>query len=98
MPDSVELQLSVCKECVAWCLQEKRTFLRQRLETRLVRLQLQEKKYVDALKKIQELVLEVKKLDDKPLLVEIHVTTPPKLHGKTQGFEQLWHQKGPLHT
>jgi 26S proteasome regulatory subunit N6 len=74
VPDSVELQLSVCKECVAWCLQEKRTFLRQRLETRLVRLQLQEKKYVDALKKIQELVLEVKKLDDKPLLVEIHVT------------------------
>ena len=74
VPDSVQLQLNVCTECVAWCKSEKRTFLRQRLETRLVRLLLQQKQYVEALKKIQELVLEVKKLDDKPLLVEIHVT------------------------
>ena len=74
VPDSLSLQLEVCQDCVQWCADQKRTFLRQRLETRLVQLQLKVEQFTEALTKIQALVLEVKKIDDKPLLVEIHLT------------------------
>ena len=74
VPDSVAIQFEVCTDCVIWCTEQKRTFLRQRLETRLVQLQLKTERFTEALTKIGDLVAEVKKIDDKPLLVEIHLT------------------------
>jgi len=53
---------------------KKRTFLRQRLQARLVDLMLKKKNFGDALDLIKTLVLEVKKVDDKALLVDIHLT------------------------
>ena len=73
-PDSLGAQLSLCKEAVEWCTQEKRTFLRQRLQTRLVDLLLKHSEYADALELIKTLIMEVKKIDDKLMLVEIHLT------------------------
>jgi len=71
--NSQALQIEMCIECVAWCKSEKRTFLRHRVETRLAGLYLQVVKYQEALDLLTRLLGEVKKLDDKLLLVEIHL-------------------------
>ena len=67
------LQVAICEECVSWCHLEKRTFLRHRVEIRLAVLFLDQGKYQNALDVIHGLHSEVKKLDDKLLLVEILV-------------------------
>lgn len=72
-PNSTELQIEMCMDCIQWCKGEKRTFLRQRVETRLAGLYLQESKYQEALELLTKLLVEVKKLDDKLLLLEIHL-------------------------
>jgi 26S proteasome regulatory subunit N6 len=43
------LQLEVCKEQVEWAKQEKRTFLRQRIEARLANLYLDIRDFTAAL-------------------------------------------------
>jgi 26S proteasome regulatory subunit N6 len=73
IPGSSSLQVEMCRDCIEWCKGEKRTFLRQRVETRLAALLLTEKNYAEALDILTKLLAEVKKLDDKMLLVEIHL-------------------------
>lgn len=73
VPGSDDLQVELCKEQVAWAKEEKRTFLRHRVELRLSTLYLEKKAFQDALKLIGALAFEVKKLDDKLLLVDIHL-------------------------
>lgn len=70
---SVELQFELCHETIQWCKEEKRTFLRQRLEGRLAALYLANQKYSDALSVINGLLREVKRLDDKAHLLEIQL-------------------------
>ena len=72
VPGFDDLQVELCKEQVAWARAEKRTFLRHRVELRLSGLYLDMKSFQDALKLIGQLAFEVKKLDDKLLLVDIH--------------------------
>ncbi len=71
--DSLYSQILVSEECRDWCRYEKRTFLRHRVELRLSTLYLESKLFQKALGLLQELHYEVKKLDDKQLLVEILV-------------------------
>jgi 26S proteasome regulatory subunit N6 len=66
-------QIAMCLECIQWCEGEKRTFLRRRVETRLCQLYLNEKKFEAGLALLATLLRDVKKLDDKLLLVEIHM-------------------------
>ncbi|KAK9808971.1 hypothetical protein WJX72_007193 [[Myrmecia] bisecta] len=73
VPGSTALQLEVCKEQVEWARSEKRTFLRQRIEARLANLYLDTKEFPAALSLIGKLLTEVKRLDDKLLLVDIHL-------------------------
>lgn len=73
VPDSTQLQLRLCKEQVEWAREQKRTFLKQRIELRLATLHLEDKSYQASLELISELAREVKKLDDKLLLVDIHL-------------------------
>lgn len=73
VPDSTQLQLEVCKEQVEWAKSEKRTFLRQRIEARLANLYLGSKDFSAALALISRLLSEVKRLDDKLLLLDIHL-------------------------
>lgn len=68
-----QLQISMCRDCIAWCKAEKRTFLRQRVETRLSGLLVDVEGYVEAMELLSRLSSDVKKLDDKLLLVEIHL-------------------------
>lgn len=35
VPDSLVIQVELCKDVVEWCKQEKRTFLRQRIEAKV---------------------------------------------------------------
>lgn len=71
IPNSTALQLELCKEMVEWTKREKRTFLRQRVETRLAALYMDVHDYQTALALITGLVREVRRLDDKLLLVDI---------------------------
>ena len=74
-----ELQVELCQEQIAWSKKEKRTFLRHRVELRLAALYLKSRRYTDSLRIISSLAREVKKLDDKLLLVDIHLVES-KIH------------------
>ena len=71
IPNSTAVQIQLCKDSIEWCREVKRTFLRQRIESRLASLLLQQKDYKPALILISGLIKEVKKIDDKLLMVEI---------------------------
>lgn len=73
IPNSQGLQIKLCEETISWCQEEKRTFLKQRLETKIAQLYLESGRYKEALDTLQVLLKEVKKLDDKLQLVEIQV-------------------------
>lgn len=73
IPNSTDTLVEVCQEQAAWATSEKRTFLRQRIDIKLSSLYYSTKKYKPALELLSSLIREVKKLDDKVLLVEIHV-------------------------
>lgn len=79
IPGTSELQISLCREMVEWTRAEKRTFLRQRVEARLAALLMESKEYADALALLTNLVREVRRLDDKLLLVDIDLLES-KLH------------------
>ena len=65
--------VELCKECIEWAKEDKRTFLRQALESRLVALYIDSKLYTEALQLGSRLVKELKKLDDKALLMEVQL-------------------------
>ena len=73
IPDTLKIQLELVEETIKWCNQENNNFLRQRLETRLALLYFQASQYKDSLELLSSLLSEVRKLDDKQLLVEIQL-------------------------
>ncbi|XP_074320351.1 26S proteasome non-ATPase regulatory subunit 11 homolog [Silene latifolia] len=79
IPNTNELQITLCKEMVQWTRDEKRTFLRQRVEARLASLLMETQEYSEALALLAGLVKEVRRLDDKLLLVDIELLES-KLH------------------
>merc|ERR1719460_1622041 len=71
--DSGENEVQLCKECIEWAKEERRTFLRQSLESRLIGLYYDANRFKDALALGGTLLKELKKLDDKNLLVEVQL-------------------------
>jgi len=69
----LDTQLQLCEESIIWARETKRNFLRQRIETRLAALLIEAHRYTQAGDLINSLVKEVKRLDDKLLLVEIQL-------------------------
>ncbi|CAF0789637.1 unnamed protein product [Rotaria sordida] len=66
-------EVSLCQENIEWAKSENRTFLRQDLEARLVALYYDTHRYNEALTLGSQLLKELKKLDDKQLLVEVQL-------------------------
>lgn len=83
IPNSLETQITVTKSCIEWAVSEKRSFLRQNLETRLVSLYMQKQSYYDALTLINGLLKELKRLDDKLVLVEVQLLESKVYHALT---------------
>lgn len=75
-----ELQVALCKEQAEWARKEKRTFLRHRVEARLAALQLEGGEYRPCLSLLSGLLQEVRKLDDKLLLVDLHLVESKAHH------------------
>lgn len=73
IPDTLDSQIAVIKSCIDWAVSERRSFLRQNLETRLVGIHMQKQSYYDALTLINSLLRELKRLDDKLVLVEVQL-------------------------
>ncbi|CDR48069.1 RHTO0S16e00606g1_1 [Rhodotorula toruloides] len=73
IPGSTQVQIDAVKESAEWAKGEKRIFLKQNLETRLVALYIDNQNYKDALSLINSLLRELKKLDDKMILTEVHL-------------------------
>merc|ERR1719293_614032 len=78
--DSGENEVQLCKECIEWAKEERRTFLRQSLESRLIGLYYDTNRYKDALALGGTLLKELKKLDDKNLLVEVQLLESKTYH------------------
>ena len=68
-----EQQEQATRSILDWCLKQKRSFLRQRVEAKLASILYKQKKYAEALRICDALLHELKKLDDKQLLVETHL-------------------------
>merc|ERR1712012_248038 len=73
-------EVQLCKECIEWAKEEKRTSLRQSLESRLVGLYFETERYQEALALGSALLKELKKLDDKNLLVEVQLLESKTYH------------------
>nr|MBE5727098.1 regulatory particle non-ATPase 6 [Cucujiformia]NVI77779.1 regulatory particle non-ATPase 6 [Cucujiformia]NVI77810.1 regulatory particle non-ATPase 6 [Cucujiformia]NVI77844.1 regulatory particle non-ATPase 6 [Cucujiformia] len=68
------------KDCIEWAKEERRTFLRQSLEARLVALYFDTGMFAEALTLGSTLLKELKKLDDKNLLVEVQLLESKTYH------------------
>ncbi|KAI1005827.1 putative 26S proteasome regulatory subunit [Podosphaera aphanis] len=73
IPNTTDIHISVTKSCIEWATSERRGFLRQNLEVRLVNLYILKSSYYDALSLINSLLKELKRLDDKLVLVEVQL-------------------------
>ncbi|KAG7094074.1 hypothetical protein E1B28_007694 [Marasmius oreades] len=73
IPGSQDVQMTTLKENIEWAKREKRVFLKHSLETRLASLQLEVQQYKPALALIDSLLTELRRLDDKMILTEVHL-------------------------
>eukprot|EP00055_Hartaetosiga_balthica_P003160 m.6712 g.6712 ORF g.6712 m.6712 type:complete len:414 (+) comp2641_c0_seq1:48-1289(+) len=70
---TAEEKVEMCQSCIDWAKEKKRSFLRQALEVRLISLHLDAEEFQDCLAAIKPLLNELKKLDDRQLLMEVHL-------------------------
>mmetsp|Transcript_53322 Transcript_53322/g.79236 ORF Transcript_53322/g.79236 Transcript_53322/m.79236 type:complete len:488 (+) Transcript_53322:73-1536(+) len=80
-PKELDMQAQICRNIISWCREEKRTFLRQRVEAKLASVLFARCEYGLALSLVDALLVELKKLDDKQLLVETHLVEAKIHHG-----------------
>ncbi|CAO1631474.1 unnamed protein product [Jaminaea pallidilutea] len=73
IPESTDIQIDTIRENIEWARSSRRIFLSQNLETRLIALYYETRRYREALPLIESLLRELKKLDDKNMLTEVHL-------------------------
>lgn len=74
------LQVSVVEGLIEWAGETGRKFLRQRLEGMMTGLYAETGEYTKALELLKRLLVEVKALDDKLLLAELHLVESKVYH------------------
>ena len=84
-PRSEPLQIELCKWLVEWCVREKRTYLKHRMELKLAGLWLEVREPDRGMKIIEPILVEVRKADDKLLLVELYLLES-KINYKVKNF------------
>lgn len=80
IPNSSVIQIEAIKECIDWTVTENRSFLRQNLQVRLIALFYSQKAYAEAVQLIGTLLSELKRLDDKMMLVEVQLLEAKVYH------------------
>jgi 26S proteasome regulatory subunit N6 len=70
---ALELEIALCRELLAWSETEKRAFLKQALDTRLIALYHRTAHYTEALVLVGTVLRQLKRLDDKLALIEVHL-------------------------
>ncbi|NWR41544.1 PSD11 ATPase, partial [Regulus satrapa] len=74
-------EVDLCLECIEWAKSEKRTFLRQALETGFVWMLMQSRsQFCPCPLPGSQLLRELKKMDDKALLVEVQLLESKTYH------------------
>lgn len=68
-----EEKIDLLKNCIEWAVSNKREFLRRSLQARLIRLYNDVGEFTEAQKMGQNLSKELKKLEDRELLIEVSV-------------------------
>ncbi|KAL3285967.1 hypothetical protein HHI36_000481 [Cryptolaemus montrouzieri] len=76
----IGIEEQLCKECIELAKDERRTFLPQSLEARLIALYFDTGMFAEALTLGSTLFKELKKLDDKNLLVEVQLLESKTYH------------------
>ncbi|KAH8828084.1 PCI domain-containing protein [Flagelloscypha sp. PMI_526] len=72
-PDSAQIQTQVLQDNIAWAKDEKRIFLKHSLELRLASLYLTQQQFKASLALLNTLLVELRRLDDKMVLTEVHL-------------------------
>ncbi|KAL5263056.1 hypothetical protein ACHWQZ_G008452 [Mnemiopsis leidyi] len=80
MGSKTGLEIPLCLECIEWAKSEKRTFLTQALEARLILLYHSNGDYTQALNTVNRVMKELKKMDDKQLLMEVQLSESKVYH------------------
>jgi len=80
MESSTGVEIPLCLECIDWAKSEKRTFLTQALEGRLILLYHSVGQYSEALTTVNRVLKVLKKMDDKHLLMEIQLSESKVYH------------------
>ena len=71
---------NLCKYIIEWCEKESRSFLRMRIENKLAEIYFKLEKYHDSLVLLQKLTYELKKKEDKQLIVEAQLIESKVYH------------------
>ena len=79
IPNSLNDSIIICKDIIDWCAKEKRTFLKLRMEVKLANLYFMKQLHKDALNLISILKVEIKKIEDVTLHVDVNLTET-KIH------------------
>ena len=72
--------VELCEHIITWCEKENRSFLRMRIETNLADLNFKLQKYNEAITILSKLTYELKKKEDKQLLVESQLVESKVYH------------------
>ncbi|CAK9441301.1 uncharacterized protein LODBEIA_P51700 [Lodderomyces beijingensis] len=80
LTNALDIQIQATRDSIDWAVESKLSFLRQNLQLKLSELLYQKHQYHEALKYINDLLREYKKLDDKSSLVEVQLLESKVYH------------------
>lgn len=72
--------VDLCKYIIEWCEKESRSFLRMRIENKLADLYFRLQRFADSLEVLKKLTYELKKKEDKILMVEAQLVESKVYH------------------